>query len=43
MDTENLKNIIRHHYSDLLEREPDELGLEYYLKLLSQKKLMNLN
>ena len=39
MDTENLKKIIRHHYSDLLEREPDELGLEYYLKLLSQKKI----
>ena len=39
MGTEDLKNIIRHCYHDLLDREPDELGLNYYLKLFNQNKI----
>ena len=39
MNIENLKSLIRFHYHDLLEREPDELGLTYYLKLFKQNKI----
>ena len=39
MNTEDLKNIIRQCYQDLLDREPDELGLNYYLKLFNQNKI----
>jgi len=39
MNIENLKSLIRFHYHDLLEREPDELGLNYYLKLFKQNKI----
>ena len=39
MNTEDLKNIIRQCYQDLLGREPDELGLNYYLKLFNQNKI----
>ena len=39
MGTEDLKNIIRQCYQDLLDREPDELGLNYYLKLFNQNKI----
>lgn len=39
MNIENLKSLIRFHYHDLLEREPDELGLIYYLKLFKQNKI----
>ena len=31
MNIENFKNLIEFYYNDLLEREPDELGLKYFL------------
>ena len=39
MGTDELKDIIRQCYQDLLDREPDELGLNYYLKLFDQNKI----
>ena len=33
------KKIIRSHYTNLLEREPDELGLKYFLELFQQNKI----
>jgi predicted nucleic acid-binding protein len=35
----NLKKLIRFHYNDLLEREPDEIGLNYYVDLLRRKQI----
>jgi glycosyltransferase involved in cell wall biosynthesis len=37
-EIENIK-IIKNQYNELLQREPDNLGLAHYLKLLSNKKI----
>jgi hypothetical protein len=42
VNIENIKNLIRFHYTDLLERELDELCLNYYLKLFKKYKILNL-
>ena len=39
MNTENLKNIVTNCYHDLLNREPDKSGLEYYLSILKNNKI----
>ena len=39
MNIKNLKTLIRFHYNDLLEREPDEIGLNYYLELFKQNEI----
>ena len=39
MNVENFKNLIKFHYNDLLEREPDEIGLNYFLNLFKQNNI----
>mgnify|MGYP000041132074 FL=1 len=39
MNIQNVKNLIRFQYNDLLDREPDEPGLNYYLKLFKKNKI----
>jgi len=39
MNTEDLKNIVTNCYHDLLNREPDKSGLEYYLSILKNNKI----
>ena len=40
-ESDNIK-IIKNYFSELLQREPDNLGLSHYLKLLNMC-LINLN
>ena len=39
MNVENFKTLIKFHYNDLLEREPDEIGLNYFLNLFKQNNI----
>ncbi|MFZ1075872.1 MAG: DUF4214 domain-containing protein [Nitrosotalea sp.] len=36
---DDIRNIIRKSYSEILKREPDELGMSYYLTQLKEGKI----